>query len=802
MSIKLSAVLVAATAMSVVLPAAAEITAAVADGSASILSADTLIVTGTRRSDRTAIESATPIDIIGGEALQSTVSEELADELQMLVPSFNVQRLPAADGLAFVRPATLRGLSPDQTLVLVNGKRQHRSALLGTRGAQGVDLAQIPTFSIGRVEVLRDGAAAQYGSDAIAGVINIILDKTPGFSAFGMASQYYEGDGELYRTGAKAGFELPRDGFVVAGFEYANANATSRSIQRPDAISFQQENPHIDLPNPVQRWGQPDREIWRVTLNGEMGLSDTVNAYLFGIYGEGDQTTDFNWRRPGESSYRMTAAYPGFDLRRLYPAGFTPRFGQKDQDITSVGGLKGEFSNGLSWDLSAGFGRNEINYYMRESINASFGPDSPTSFDDGSLIQQEFNLNADFVLPVEIEGLSEPMSIAFGAERRHEKFKIKAGDFYSYAVGPAAQYGVPSGSSGFPGYSPEQEGSWGRTSHAGYLDLEISPTEKLTLGAAGRLEDYADFGTNFSWKLSGRYEVMEGFALRGTLSTGFRAPTPGQSNYTRTSQGLDTNTLQVFTSGLLSVNNPIAQTLGAVALKPEKSKNVSVGVTLQPWDNFSLTMDYYNVSIDDRFGQSQGYRLTPDQRDMLIAQGVPGAESVTSVRYYTNAFNTRTQGVDIVASYLWPLAGDQSVRFTAAYNYNDTKVLDHTDAVSSLEVFNIEDRLPQQTVSAGAEYRNGAFSTNLRARWFDKWTDAQFQDSANLIQNFGSEVLVDLSVSYEVNRNFTVTVGAENLFDNYPDKATFQASRGLVYSRNAPYDTDGGLYYIRVGVKY
>ncbi|WP_294390306.1 TonB-dependent receptor [uncultured Sphingomonas sp.] len=788
------ALLAAATALS----AAGPLLAQGAEGD----DAGAVIVTGTRATGRTAIQSSTPVDVISQDALSSTVSEELTDELQQLVPSFNVQRLPAADGLAFVRPATLRGLSPDQTLVLVNGKRQHRSALLGTRGAQGVDLAQIPTFALGRVEVLRDGAAAQYGSDAIAGVINLILDKAPGISGFGVASQYYDGDGELYRAGAKFGTALPNDGFLVVTGEYSNANVTSRSIQRPDAIAFQAANPKLTVRNPVTRWGQPDREAWRTVANAEIGLGEVARLYGFGIYGESKQVTDFNWRNPGETSFRITPAYPGFDLRSLYPAGFTPRFGQKDKDLTAVGGVKGDFDGGLNWDLSAGFGRNEINYFMRESINASFGPESPTASDDGTLVQREFNLNLDLVYPLEIAAFAKPVNIAAGAERRRETYRIGAGDPFSYGVGPAARYGVPSGSSGFPGYTPAQEGSFGRTSYAGYLDVEATPIDALTLGGALRYEHYSDFGSNWSWKGTARLELVRGLALRGAYSTGFRAPTPGQSNYTRVSQGLDTNTLQVFTSGLLSPNNPISQLFGATALQPEESKSASIGLVFEPAPGFTLSADYYNIRVDDRFGQSQNFTLSAAQRAALIAQGVAGADSITTVSYYTNAFDTRTQGVDLVGSYLWRLATDTSLRFTVAYNLNDTKVRRATAAVSALERINIEDRLPEQAANASAELRTGRFSMLGRVRWYDRWTDAQFQNSANLVQDFGAEAFVDLSASYDINRHLTLTVGAENLLDNYPDKATFQASRGLVYSRNAPYDTDGGLFYARLGVRF
>ncbi|MDG5497451.1 TonB-dependent receptor [Niveispirillum sp. BGYR6] len=761
-----------------------------------------IIVTGTRGSQRTVFNSLSPIDVVGGSTIDSTVSSELVDALAQAIPSFNVQRLPAADGQAFVRPARLRGLSPDQTLVLVNGKRRHRSALLGSRGAQAVDLAQIPNFAIKRIEVLRDGAAAQYGSDAIAGVINVILDDQPGFQAFSQVSQYYEGDGTEYQAGAQGGWGIGQGGHVTGTVEWTKADATSRSRQRADAIAFQQSS-GLQVPNPVQRWGQPDLETIRLALDSALPLGEKAEAYLFGTYGEGDGWTDFNWRNPANTSnvYKATKAFPGWNANRLYPAGFTPRFGQEDQDYSLVGGVRGNLLGDLRADLSASYGRNRIDYKMKESLNASLGPNSPTRFDAGSLIQEEKNLNLDFSYPWESGLLAGPVNIAFGGERRQEIYKVVAGDYASYAVGPGAAEGLATGSNGFPGYSPDQAGRFDQTSYAAYIDVEAPITAIWTVGLAGRYEDFSEFGHTTDGKISTRIELMEGLALRGSASTGFRAPTPAQVYSTRTSQGLDTVTLNTFTSGRLSPSNPVAQYFGAQPLKPEESTNLSAGFAYQNGDGFTATVDAYQIKLTDRFSQSASFTVTPAIRSRLIALGVPGANTFTSVSFFTNDFDTRTRGLDIVASYALPVS-DGTLHLSAAYNFNQTRVTGGGLNASDTQKRLFEEGLPEHNASLSAEYRWGDFSVLAKLRYYGKWTDSSGNATGDLFQSFGSQSFVDLAGSWNVTENVTLRVGAENIFDSYPEEATFQASRGLVYSRNAPYDTDGGQYYARVEVRF
>ncbi|HAE94168.1 MAG TPA: TonB-dependent receptor, partial [Hyphomonas atlantica] len=639
---------------------------------------DTVVITGTRGAPRTAFDSLAPVDVISEKAIDLTASDEVMDTLSQLVPSFNVKRLPMADGQVFVRPASLRSLSADHTLVLINGKRMHRSAMLGSNGAQAPDLAQIPSYAIKQIEVLRDGASAQYGSDAIAGVINIILDDEPGTNAFAQAGQYYEGDGEQYRIGAQQGFQFD-SGFLNLSGEYTDAQPTSRSRQRADAIALQEAFPDIKVPNPVQNWGQPERQAYRFALNGAYELANN-EAYIFSTYGFGTGVTDFNWRNPlSTSAFGDSAIDPDYDLSEIYPAGFTPRFGQDDNDFSLTGGLRSAGDGAFSYDLSASYGRNQIEYFMYDSINASLGSASPTSFDIGTLTQTEFNLNADFVYLASLDFLADDLSFAFGAENRKEEYSIGQGEYASFAVGPLAAEGFPSGSNGFPGFSPDQSGSSDQSSYAAYVDLEAPITDRWTVGAAVRYEDYSEFGSSTTGKLSTRFEVTPGLALRATASSGFRAPTPGQLFSERTYQGLDTTTLNIFTSGRFSPQGAVAELISQRAdvnilpLEPEESDNITAGLAWNSDFGMTATVDIYQIDVTNRLSTSSTFVVTDEERAELAALGVAGAEGITRVNFFQNDFDTRTKGLDLVLAYAFN-AGPGQVNLTGAYNYNKTEV--------------------------------------------------------------------------------------------------------------------------------
>ena len=767
---------------------------------------ETVIITGTRGAPRTAFDSLAPVDVISEKAIDLTASDEVMDTLSQLVPSFNVKRLPMADGQVFVRPASLRSLSADHTLVLINGKRMHRSALLGSNGAQAPDLAQIPSYAIKQIEVLRDGASAQYGSDAIAGVINIILDDEAGTNAFAQAGQYYEGDGEQYRIGVQQGFEFD-NGFLNLSGEYTDAQPTSRSRQRADAIALQEAFPDLKVPNPVQHWGQPERQAYRFALNGAYDFANT-QAYVFSTYGFGTGVTDFNWRNPlSTSAFGDSAIDPDYDLSEIYPTGFTPRFGQDDNDFSLTGGLRSAGDGAFSYDLSASYGRNQIEYFMYDSINASLGSASPTSFNIGTLTQTELNLNADFVYLASLDFLADDLTFAFGAERRNEEYEIGQGEYASFAVGPLAAEGFPSGSNGFPGFSPDQAGSSDQTSYAAYVDVEAPVTDRWTVGGAVRYEDYSEFGSSTTGKLSTRFELTPGLALRATASTGFRAPTPGQLFSERTSQGLDTTTLNIFTSGRFSPQGAVAKVISKrdgvniLPLEPEESDNVTAGLAWNTNFGLTATLDIYQIDVTNRLSTSATFAVTDAERAEFAALGVAGAESITRVNFFQNDFDTRTKGLDLVMAYNFAF-GPGEVNLTGAYNYNKTDVIGGDFAANTTSADRFEKGIPEHTANLQANYTVGNWDMFGRMRYYGEWRDYSGNSTGDIFQDFGAMVLFDLGATYQVNDNLSVRVGAENVFDQYPDEATYQASRGLIYSRNAPYDTDGGQYYLRLDLSF
>jgi iron complex outermembrane recepter protein len=764
-----------------------------------------VIVTGTRETTQTQFTSLSPIDVLNTDLVRSTTSPSIDQTLATLVPSFNVKRLPSSDGTQFIRPASLNNLSPDMTLVLVNGKRFHRSAFLGSNGSQATDLAQISSYATGRVEILRDGASAQYGSDAIAGVINILLNKDTEVATYGQLSQYYYGDGLSLQMGARGGVELPSGGHVVLTVEYQKANETSRTHQRDDAVAFQTAHPTLSVPNPVQRWGNPDMQGIKAALDASENLTDYIEAYAFGTLAASRQHNDINWRNPDTqtSVYKTTAAFPGFDLRTIWPTGFTPDEGADALDSQMAAGIRHTGSDALTWDLSTTYGVNNSRFFLNNSINASLGPDSPHNFNLGHMIESELDVNGDAVYRWDLPFLAEPLNVAFGAEYRDETFQMKAGDKASYEVGPGAAYGLAASSNGFPGIADTQAGSWGQTSYAGYIDLQAQVTKALQLEVALRDEDYSDFGNTFNYKFGARFEPVEGLAFRGSYSTGFKAPSPGQNNATSTSQGLDTSTLLLYTNGRLSTSNPVAQYFGATPLKPEESKTATLGMVFDAGSGFSGSIDAFKTDVRKRFSTSSTFTVTSAIRALLVAQNVPGAASFTSVNFFTNDFNTMTRGVEATGNYTTDLGAGQ-LRFTGAYSYTATKVTSGTTAAatnaSQKKIF--EQGIPQHNASATATYAIDAFEFMSRVRYYGPWTDSSGNSTGNIFQRFGSMAFVDLAVTYNLTDKASIRLGAENVGDFYPAKATYQASRGIDYSRDAPYDVNGGSYYLRYDLKF
>ncbi len=696
-----------------------------------------IIVTGTRRTDRTVADSAVPVDVFTAETLAAQPTGDMVDVLRNLVPSLNVGRNSIRDGSAFIRQPNLRGLAPDEVLVLVNGKRFHKSALVSLNAnslfaaSQGADLNQIPGPAIGRIEVLRDGASAQYGSDAIAGVINYTLKTNrEGIQLEARIGQYVAGDGDEVQLAANAGLPLGDEGFVNLTADYLNSNETVRGTQRPNALVLQSLG--YQVANPSQKYGNPNVESYHFFLNSALPLAEEVELYAFGNYGHSDQSNGFFYRTPidvtvpvpagsGLSAFfgksipttyldRITAPDPRagpnfgvptsfwnangrtFETSEIYPNGFTPLFLGELEDYSANGGLRG-IIGGISYDASVSYGRNSIKYTLIETVNPSLGPDSPTEFYAGELVQEERNFNLDFSYPLEI-GLASPLNIAVGGEQRRETYQIKQGETGSWVAGPYAvqelynpttnrvtvvTHGV--GSNGFPGFGPDAVADESRTSYAGYIDLEADIIPELTIGLAGRYEHFSDFGSTTNGKISGRYAISDAFAVRGAASTGFKAPTPGQLFTRNVSTAFQAGTGVPYELALLRSTDPAARFYGAIDLKPENSDNLSAGVVYTPNSRLTVTIDYFNIKVTDRIGVTGQIDVLTGDRTQLRDLGVQNWATIGRVRYMTNGYSTRTQGVDLVATHVMSTdVGNFSTQVAA--NYTSTKVIDRQDTVT------------------------------------------------------------------------------------------------------------------------
>lgn len=780
-----------------------------------------IIVTGTRRNDLIAADSPTPIDIISSQELLSQGSSDVNDILRQQVPSLNVQRFTSNDGSVFTRPYSLRGLPPDQTLVLVNGRRRHRGATVQLsnipyiRGSQGPDLATIPSIAIAQLEVLRDGASANYGSDAIAGVLNFRLRRErEGATLIARYGQYYEGDGEDVLIQGNVGLPFTAGGFVNISGEYANSGITSRQNQRPDAQAL------IDagvpgVPVPAQRTGNPDAEAARLFVNAGVDLSDTMEFYTFGNYSWSAGTTAFFYRNPvtnplfASVPLTQTPGGPRFTFRTLFPGGFSPDFSATIRDASLVGGLRGNLAGELTYDLSASYGRNDVSYRITNTVNPSLGPQSPTEFRAGELEQRELNFNLDLTYPLEL-GFAEALTLAGGLEYRRETWEVTPGELASYQVGPFAsvldpdtpnptdRVGLPAGSSGFPGLGPSQAGTFSRDNWAAYAALEGDVTDWLTLGFAARYEDFSDFGSAFTWKVVGRVEFSDAIAVRGSVNTAFRAPTPGQSNVSSTFANIDALTGQPFITGIVSPSNPVALLFGARPLQPEDSFNIAAGIVLTPARRLTFTLDYFNIRIEDRIGLSGGFNLTQAQRDQLVAAGIPGGGDFRTIQFFGNAFDSRTQGVDAVLTYGFNMLGG-SATLSANVNYTKTEVIRAGPLITGdrERLLELEDFVPDWKGSVAFNYQGDRIGLSTTVSYYGEWTD--FGPNVANDQTGGAEILVDAELSYRLNSQFTLAVGGSNIFDNYPDREVrpSQLLNGFRYLRFSPIGFNGGFWYVR-----
>ena len=888
-----------------------------------------IVTIGTRRQGRSAIDTAVPIDVFNQEELDSVSSDDLVDVVRTLVPSFNVSRQPISDGSSFIRPPQMRGLDSDKTLVLVNGKRRHRAALvvLGGFGSHGPDLATIPSIALKSVEVLRDGAAAQYGSDAIAGVMNFNLkDAADGGETRLQVSQYTEDDNAVQYLGA-LNFGFGGDNsFVNTSIEISDGAPTSRgtfydgtiaqsgqtpnqatgnaAMQDPDGagplgpqmrygpdaqteiydgagnlISLSRGSDgvfddvdtryrdnicsaEVGQPNSclTQVWGDPDREAIRIFVNAGVDLNNSTELYAWANYSDSDANTSFFHRDPDTAQLAPIRLQDGsiYNPRDRYPSGFTPRFFGNVIDQSLTAGVRGEWDNGMSYDFTGRVGSNEIKYDIRNTLNPSLGPASPTSFHPGDLVNEETEFNADFSKAFDL-GWANDLNVAFGISYRDESYDIEEGDAPSFAIGPygardpwnfeidAAEAAaganggviaclipgqvvqgeycanntealdgngvglgysvdpintpVPVGSNGFPGFGGQFVSSYDRDSYAVYVDLESDITDNFLTNLAFRYEDYSDFGDNFSWKLAGRYRFGDAVSVRGSVGTGFRAPTGGQISTVNVSTRIADDGTPVA-EGLFPPASPVSAIFGATPLDAETSEQFTLGLTATPTDNLTVTLDYYFISMDDRIVISSDFTVGPAEVAQLTALGVPGAATIAQVSFFANDVESETQGIDLVASYNWDwAAGNTSVAF--AGNWNDTEITDAGQFLNAETVYDEENGLPEWRGNLTVRHTwENDITFALRANMYGDYSNVNDSDFMPPPQDFDGLTQFDFDVTWDISDTYRLTVGGNNIFDELPDVAISEACCGRIVASGSVMDWQGPQYYIRGSINW
>ena len=812
-----------------------------------------LVVVGTRSQPRSVLDSAVPIDIVSGQAFGKQAGADLPNLLRSLVPSYNINTQPISDASTVVRPANLRGLAPDHTLVLVNNKRRHRAAVIHwlgngiSDGAQGADLSAIPSIALKQVEVLRDGASAQYGSDAIAGVLNFQLkDNYEGGSFEFKPGIHQYGDGRQYSVAGNIGLGSP-NAWTNLSVEYGGSDPTIRSVQRSDAEGLINAG-NTDVRDPAQIWGKPiiDNDFKFFTNYGST-FTDTIDFYGHANYASKRVEGGFYYRNPNtrggvfgvkhdkdgdgtNEQYLLVGNLAGtedtsaddilvtnnvpdpvalqavkddpnlFSFQEMFPGGFTPRFGGHTNDASVLVGVKGDafgetLDKPLGWDLSGYFGRHKADYFIFNTVNASLGPETPTEFDPGAYIQTEYNLNFDVTYP-----LTDMVFLASGLEYRNEGFEVIEGQRESYQIGPLAGQGFSAASNGFPGFGRIAAGTWDRSNVAAYLETEIRPVESLLLALAVRGENFETFGGTLNYKAAANYKVMETLRLRGGYSTGFRAPTPGQQNTFNVSTEYD------FTLGDLVNNGTIPSTHGAAALhggdvlEPEKSNNFTGGFTFEVMD-VNLTMDFFDIRLRDRLAITKLFPLSDAEKDKLVSEGITSAKNLQNFRFFTNDFDTTTQGIDVVVTA--PVAQGNLI---AVYNYTTTAVTNVADTLDDERKNELEKGIPKHRASLTATQSiTNKWGVLARASYFSGWFDSEdFNQNPEMpgVGEYSGKVVVDLETQYMADSGLTITLGGNNILNQYPDENPNQTVIGNQYGQFSPFGFAGAFWYARFGYSF
>ncbi len=846
---------------------------------ASTLGLNEIVVVGTRRLPRMVKDSVVPVDVMGPEDLAGAQTTDLDDVLRTHVPSYNVRR-SGGDEASLVRPATLRGLPTDNVVVLLNGKRRHRSssiALSGSalnKGAQGPDLNTIPAIAVRQVEILRDGASAQYGADAVAGVFNLQLrESSRGLIVNLQGGQYTQGDGRYGRMAANLGLPLTTRGFLNLSLEVRDLDQAIRSVQRSDAATLAQRGYPVN--NPAQLWGHPQvRKAWTGFANAGLQLGGNMSAYAFGGFAQRTPETGFYFRSPGTASARgsvfrfgtgdaatravidlnpeddivcqdlkelpgldsdisavqqFIGAYQGrcFLFNELYPGGFTPRFGSDMKDWSLVAGLKGGSQSGLQWDASINVGYSIQDYYLNNTVNASYGPETPTSFRPRGYIQQETEAAVAMSYPVTVSGLASPLHLAWGVSWRDETFESRPGDEDSYKPGPYADQGFSVGSNGFQGLNPAFAGRWSRPNMAVYVDAEADIDARWVIDVAARYENYyQDFGSTLTGKVGGLYRATDRISFRGTLSTGFRAPTPGQANlnvFQTTGFSPLTGLIEV---GQLPSTHPIAQGLGGKALTEEKARSLSLGLIMELSEDLTLTLDYFDIVFKDRIAVTGNIPMTDEMVEIVDRKDLLGGVSnIREIRFYSNDFDTWTRGTDLVLA--WEREWDRRAfsRASLAWNWTQLDLVDFAQPrqiheflgsplkqpveLSLLTTARQTEMLtlnPKHRMVLMAQHQVGALRGQIRLNYYSSFQVCAFGNSSCRLENgqstletYGSAIIAAAELSIALRQDYHVSVGANNLFDTVPITSEAEAQRiGNRHPRTLPWDHSGRAVYLRL----
>ena len=769
-----------------------------------------LVVTGTRTEGRSRLETLAPVDVVTAQSLQQRGTTELATALATSVPSITFPRPSNTDGTDAIRPATLRGQGPDQTLVLVNGARRHATALVNTNGSVGrgsaaVDLNAIPSTAIDRIEVLRDGASAQYGSDAIAGVINMRLREASSggglsvtYGAYVTSFDGYYGrkdditDGRTTTVSGWQGLSLFGDGFLTLSAEYRSRGATNRS--------------DIDVrvtPNRVtSRFGDAEVDDLSIYLNAGKPLNDVWELYGWYGYQHRDASSAATYRLPTDTQQNILSVYPN---------GYLPYLTTDTEDNSAGLGIRGEVA-GLKTDINVVYGKNDIDFGVQNTINPSYGASSPTSFQAGGLTYDQIVFGADFSRAFDV-GLAGPLNVAFGLEARKETYKINQGEEASYARGPIT--GVAFGSRGFTGFTPSNEVDVDRDNVGVYLDLEGEVIENLTLSAAVRYEDYSDFGDTTTGKFAARYDFTPEFAVRGAISTGFRAPALQQQYFTSTSILYIDNV--PYETGTYPATSPVARALGAEPLKAETSDNYALGFVFRR-GAFELTVDGYKIDVKDRIVLSETLTGSPTAAPGTNARTIYDLLSplgASAARFFINGVDTETVGVDVVARYR--IVDDQAGTFdlTAAGNYNDVDVTKTpvtkesilptpTSLFARQATLRFEDGTPKHKLTLQGDWNKEAWGATVRTTFYGDVLSPGTAADGSSDNNTGARGLVDIEGRYTFPIGVTLSLGADNLFDVYPRQIipSQNTTSAAPFSSFSPFGFNGRFVYGRLAYQW